>query len=200
MLWPESQRADKVKINLISPTYALLDCSIFDFIWIVFLCFYVRAEPNSVHLSSKSLGCTQLHIVTCKNLILIKNDLIIYCAVHSYEPLFLGGRAQPMLTFCHFQQSLCPFTHKAPHTCRSELFRLCTDAKRLLSFLVCKGSRESEGGSAPVTFQSAQHRQAFFLLRNRNQQLTCHFCFDGHLWKAGHPHTVCLKCLLTTFH
>lgn len=104
---------------------------------------------------------------------------------------FLTRRAQPtddLLSAVYLVSiSRIQHMHKAPHTCRSELFLLCTDATRLLSFLCARGADRIREG-APMTFQSAQHREAFCLLPDRNQQLTCHFCFDGHLWKAGHPH------------
>lgn len=124
--------------------------------------------------------------------------IIVLCTPLSSGP-FLSGRAQPTADLLPLPITCAPLqlyifrvrvrhTQKAPHTCRSELFRPCTDATGLLSFLCAREADRVKEGSAPMTFQSALHREAFFLLRNRNQQLTCHFCFDGHLWKAGHPH------------
>lgn len=51
--------------------------------------------------------------------------------------------------------------------------------------------RETERASKWASvrpFRVLRVGRPFSLLRSRNQQLTCHFCFDSHLWKAGHAH------------
>lgn len=85
----------------------------------------------------------------------------------------------------------CTHTHTQNPTLCWECVQMLQD---YFSFLcVREADTERERGrererECVQPFRVLRVGSPFPFLRNRNQQLTCHFCSDSHLWKAGHAH------------
>lgn len=83
----QSQRADKLNVNSISVTYALLDCSIFDFIWMFFSMPVSVWRTPTVQLRSTTSGSS------CKNLVHLRPLSCASILVHSHmHPCLLINR------------------------------------------------------------------------------------------------------------
>lgn len=154
---------------------------------------------NSVHLCLNHSAVHKCTFVTCKHFILMKNGLHIcsWSLIVLFTPLTSGSlrthfKCHPAYVLSLLLSVCPPAVHllcvRYSRSCTTELFRLHSDATRLLEFLCARGAARVRERVRLWPFWVLSTWRPFPFLRNKNLQLTCPFCFDGHPGKAGHPH------------